>query len=143
MRALGVDLGARRIGVAVSDPSGTIASPLQVLERSGDMAGDHRRLAAIVREVGAERVVVGVPRSLSGDLGPAARQALAEVEAMGEALAVPVETHDERLTTVSAHRAMRAGAVKRDARRRTVDKVAAAVILQSWLDGRRLRGGEP
>ena len=132
-----MDLGARRIGVAVSDPSGTIASPLQVLERSGDVAGDHRRLAAIVREVGAERVVVGLPRSLSGEVGPAARQALAEVEALTQALAVPVETHDERLTTVSAHRAMRALGVKRDARRRAVDKMAAAVMLQAWLDGRR------
>ncbi len=137
MRVVGLDLGARRIGVAVSDPSGTIASPVDVLERTGDAAADQRRLAALVRELGAERVIVGLPLSLSGDAGPAARATLAEVEAMAEALGVPVETHDERLSTVSAHSTLRALEVKRAARRRTVDKVAAAVILQSWLDGHR------
>jgi putative Holliday junction resolvase len=132
-----VDLGSRRVGVAVSDPSGTIASPLEVLERSGDVATDHRRLAEIVGQVGAERVVVGLPRSLSGQVGPAARATLAEVDAIAAAVGVPVETQDERLTTVSAHGVLRALQVKHDARRRVVDKVAAAVLLQAWLDRRR------
>ena len=137
MRVVGLDLGARRIGVAVSDPSGTIASPLEVLERSGDAVADRRRLAALVREVEAERVVVGLPLSLSGDTGPAAQAALAEAQDLADALGVPVETCDERLSTVSATGTLRALGVRGEARRRTVDKVAAAVILQSWLDRRR------
>ncbi len=136
-RVLGVDLGARRIGLAVSDPTGTIASPYSVLQRSGDAATDHRRLAEVAAEVGAERVVVGLPLALSGRVTRAAEEAGVEMEAMAEVLAVPVEAHDERLTTVSAERSMRALGSKGRDRRRAVDKVAAAVMLQSWLDGRR------
>lgn len=135
-RVLGVDLGTRRIGVAVSDPTATIASPYAVLQRSGDAAADHRRLAQIADEVGAERVVVGLPLALSGRVTVAAEAAMAEVEAMAEVLALPVEAYDERLTTVSAERSMRALGSRGQARRRAVDKVAAAVMLQSWLDGR-------
>ena len=137
VRVLGLDLGSRRIGVAVSDPSGTIASPYEVIDRTGQPAADYQRLAEIVVETGAERVVVGLPLSLSGQAGPAARGAAAEVEAMAGVVGVPVEVHDERLTTVSAHRSMRALGVRGEDRRRRVDKVAAAVMLQSWLDGRR------
>lgn len=137
LRALGIDLGARRIGVALSDPSGTIASPYAVVERSGDPASDHRRLAEMASEVGAELVVVGLPLSLSGRVTRAAEEALDEVGPMAEALGLPVEVHDERLTTVSAERSMRALGVKGPQRRKHVDQVAAAVMLQSWLDGRR------
>ena len=136
MRVVGLDLGARRIGVAVSDATGTIASPHAVVDRSGRRADDHRRLAQLVADLGAERVVVGLPLSLSGDAGPAARAALEEVEALTPVMGVPVETHDERLTTVSAERALRAGGTRARARRAVVDKVAAAVMLQAWLDGR-------
>lgn len=137
LRVVGLDLGGRRIGVAVSDPGGTIASPWQVLERTGDRATDHRRLATMVAELGAERVVIGLPLSLTGDRGPAAREAAAEAAALSEELGLPVEVHDERLTTVSATRSLEAMGVKGRARRRAVDKVAAAVMLQSWLDARR------
>lgn len=137
MRAVGVDLGARRIGVAVSDPNGTLATARQVLQRSGDPARDHRALAEIVAEVEAEVVVVGLPISLDGSKGPAVRAALEEVEAMAKVVGVPVETHDERLTTVSAERSLSTLALKVPARRQVVDMVAAAVILQSWLDRRR------
>lgn len=134
LRVLGLDLGTRRIGVAVSDPSGTIASPYQVLERSGDVAQDHRRIYGIVSELGAERVVVGLPLSLSGKVGPAADQTMREIEVLAEVVDVPVEVHDERLTTVSAQRSMRALGARAGDRRASVDKVAAAVMLQSWLD---------
>ncbi len=137
MRAVGVDLGSRRIGVAVSDPAGTVATAREVLQRSGDPARDHRRLAEIVAEVEAEVVVVGLPLSLDGGMGPAARAAAIEAEALAEVVGVPVETHDERLTTVSAERSLSALALKAPARRQVVDMVAAAVILQSWLDRRR------
>jgi len=136
MRALGVDLGSRRIGVALSDSAGTVASPFEVVERSGDRQRDHRRLADLVDETEAEIVVVGVPYSMDGSVGPAARRALAEIRVLGRALRVPVETYDERLSTVTAHRSLREMNVGAVTRRRVVDKIAAAVILQSWLDHR-------
>jgi len=136
---LGVDLGARRIGVAVSDPSGVVATPYIVVQRTGDRAADHRALAALVDEVDAARVVVGLPLSLDGTVGPAARSVEAEVAALQKVLEVPVETHDERLTTVAAERPLIAARMRAEARRRVVDKVAAAVMLQSWLDARTTR----
>ena len=135
-RVLGVDLGSRRIGLALSDPAGRVATPYAVIERSGDAALDRRTILAHAREAGASRVVVGLPLSLSGDAGPAARAVLEEVDAL-RALAgeeVTVETHDERLTTVIAEQGMREARVPRRARRRTVDSAAAAVMLQSYLE---------
>lgn len=136
MRVVGIDLGARRIGVAVSDATGTLASPHLVVRRSGDVGADHRRLAAVVAEVGAERVVVGLPLSLDGGAGPAARAAAAEAEALAAVVGVPVETYDERLTTVSAQQALRAAGTRGRRQRDVIDKAAAAVLLQAWLDGR-------
>ena len=135
-RVLGVDLGSRRIGLALSDPTGRVATPHVVIERSGDPVVDRRKILAHAREAGASRVVVGLPLSLSGDTGPAARAVLEEVDAL-RALAgeeVTVETHDERLTTVIAEQGMREARVPRRARRRTVDSAAAAVMLQSYLE---------
>jgi putative holliday junction resolvase len=135
-RVLGVDLGSRRIGLAVSDPAGRVATPLAVIERSGDDAADRRTIVARAREAGASRIVVGLPLSLSGDVGPAARAVLEEVDALrAEAgAAITVETHDERLTTVIAERELRGAGARRDARRRAVDPAAAAVMLQSYLE---------
>lgn len=136
MRVVGLDLGSRRVGVAVSDPSGTLASPYVVIRRSGDIDRDRAAIGAVVTEVEAERVVVGLPLSLDGRDGPAARAARAEAAALGEVLGVPVELWDERMTTVTADRDLMGLRMKADARRRVVDKVAAAVLLQSWLDAR-------
>lgn len=139
-RAVGVDLGAKRVGVAVSDPDGILASPHEVLDRTGDLARDRARLKAIVDEVGAAVVVVGLPLSMDGSVGRAAAAAIEEAAVLASVLApVPVETFDERLTTVSADRAMLAGRMNAPARRRIVDKVAAAVMLQAWLDSREAR----
>lgn len=136
MRVVGLDLGSRRIGVAVSDPGGILASPHLVLDRGKDHGADHRVIAGVVADAAAERVVVGLPLSLDGTEGPAALKVLVEVDELRAVLAVPVECHDERFSTVSAHRALQAaGGMKAPARRRVVDKVAAAVLLQSWLDG--------
>jgi putative holliday junction resolvase len=134
-RALGVDLGERRIGLALSDPSRTVASPFEVLRRSGDAAVDRRAIVAVALEEGANVIVVGLPLSLSGRAGPAARAALAEVEAI-RAVAGDIElvVHDERLTTITAERALNEARMGREARRQVVDKVAAAVMLQSWLE---------
>jgi len=136
VRVVGLDLGARRIGVAVSDSGGVLATPYSVIERSGDPGADRRRIADVVREVDAGAVVVGLPLSLDGSRGPAATAAAAEVDALSEVLDVPVEVHDERLSTVTAHRSLAASGLRGAARRSVVDQVAAAVVLQSWLDRR-------
>src|SRR3954470_1722558 len=137
-RVLGVDLGARRIGLALSDPTGLIASPLVVVERSGDPAADRQAIVAAARAEEATTGVVGMPTEMSGRAGPAATAAAAEVDAL-RALApdLSFEVVDERLTTVIAQRSLIAAGVKRRKRKGTVDKVAAAVILQSYLDAHR------
>jgi putative Holliday junction resolvase len=127
MRVVGIDLGSKRIGVAVSDASGTIATPL---------TADHAAIAAIVSEYEAVFVVVGLPLTLAGDVGPAAKAAIDEAGAIARVVGVPVETFDERLTTVAADAILMERRMRAEARRRLVDKVAAAVMLQSWLDAR-------
>lgn len=136
MRALGIDLGSKRIGIAVSDRSGTIASPLTVLQRTGSRRRDHAAIAALVREEEAEMVVVGLPLNMNGSAGPAAQAAVTEAEALATVVGVPVITFDERRTTVTAERALMEAAIGARGRRKYVDKVAAAVILQTWLDSR-------
>ena len=135
MRAVGVDLGSARVGVAVSDRGGVLASPHSVIQRGRSHADDHRALAAIVGEVGAEVVVVGLPLSLDGSAGRAAKLVEAEVEELRAVLDVPVEVYDERFTTVTAERSLGERGVRGQARRKVVDQAAAAVLLQAWLDG--------
>ena len=136
-RAVALDLGTRRIGVAASDPGGVLASPRTTLERSGDLALDHRRIAALVAEEEATTVVVGLPLSLDGSIGPAARAVLDEVVDLAAVLRVPVVTHDERFTTVTAHEQLRAAGMGGRRRRSVVDQQAATVLLQDWLDAQR------
>ncbi len=135
-RALGVDLGEKRIGIALSDPTRTIASPHSVIKRSGNADVDRRSVLSIAREEGATQLVVGLPLTLTGARRAAARAALAEVEAL-KALApdLIIEAFDERLTTAIAQRSLLEGDVRRKDRKQVIDKVAAAVMLQSWLDG--------
>ncbi|MCA1843188.1 MAG: Holliday junction resolvase RuvX [Actinobacteria bacterium] len=140
-RVLGVDLGARRIGLALSDPTGLLAGPLSVLQRTGDRAADHTAILRAATENEAGLIVVGLPLSLStGRPGPAAQATLDEVAELAERAAainppMRVQTHDERLTTVTAQRSLATGGVRAKDRRAIVDKVAAAVMLQAWLDG--------
>jgi putative Holliday junction resolvase len=134
VRVVGVDLGERRIGVAVSDSAARVATPYEVVERRGDRGAEHADIARIVQEVGALRVVVGLPLSMDGTEGPAARSARYEAAELAGRLPVGVELHDERLSTVQATRSMRQAGAGTRARRRRVDPVAAAVMLQSWLD---------
>jgi putative Holliday junction resolvase len=139
-RALGLDLGARRIGVAVSDGAGKLATPYEVVGRSADRRSDHERIAALVDETGAAVVVVGLPLSLDGSVGPAADAILAETGELRARLPVEVVTWDERLSTAEAERSLRAMGVRGRKGRRVVDQVAATVILQSWLDAGQPRG---
>ncbi|MFM7649895.1 MAG: Holliday junction resolvase RuvX [Acidimicrobiaceae bacterium] len=134
MRSLGLDLGTRRIGVAMSDSSGVIASPLTVLTRSSTHAQDHKKIQELIDEYEVDCVVVGMPLSMSGKVGPAAKSAQDEINEMESALSVPVYSYDERLTSKTANESMMQANMKAQARRRIVDKIAAAVMLQGWLD---------
>lgn len=134
MRALGLDLGSKRIGVAVSDSDGTLAMPIEVVKRSGDRSREHREIADLVAEWEAEIVVVGLPLNMDGSEGEMAKKYRREAKVLGDTLDVPVVPYDERLTTVTAERSLMQQEMKADARRAVVDKVAAAVMLQSWLD---------
>lgn len=134
LRVLALDLGSKRIGVAVSDITGTVASPLTVIHRSKSRRHDRETIAALVRDEEAEMVLVGLPLSLSGAVGPAAKAALIEARALATIVDVPIETYDERLSTVTAERTLAELDVRGANRRRVVDKVAAAVFLQAFLD---------
>ena len=139
-RALGVDLGSVRIGIALSDPSRTVASPHSVLQRArNDHGADHRAILAVARQHEVTTIVVGLPISLSGGKGPAARAAAAEIAELQEAAGggIEVVADDERLTTVSAERSLAEAGVRGRDRTAVVDKVAAAIMLQSWLESPR------
>jgi len=139
-RVIALDLGARRIGVAVCDPEGRLASPYSTIERSTASQVDSA-VARVVEEVGAARVVVGLPLALSGARGEAAQAAEAEAGRLRAALGVPVETVDERLSTVSASQRLKSAGVSSRKQRRggRIDQEAAVVILESWLESRRSR----
>jgi putative pre-16S rRNA nuclease len=138
---LGVDVGDVRIGVARSDPSGLIATPVETVARG---KGDLARLRALVEEEGAVEVVVGLPRSLSGGEGPAAAKVREFAMALSGVLhPVPVRLCDERLSTVTAESVLRERGKKGQKRRAVVDQAAAVVILQSALDTERSTGRAP
>lgn len=126
-RIMALDYGAVRCGVAVSDPSGTLATPMPVVERAGTKKG-MARLAEVISSSGAELVVVGLPLTLAGDEGPQAAETREFAERLGRRVQVPIELYDERLTTVQAKRA--GGAAAADSR-------AAAHLLEAFLDARR------
>ncbi len=141
MRYLGLDVGDVRIGVAASDETATLATGLPTLRRVGPRK-DVKAVAALVRGHEAGEVVVGLPRSLDGSVGPQARKVLAFMDDLRGALPVPVVPWDERFTSAMATQALRqAGASRRD-RRAAVDQVAAVLILQSYLDYRKLVDAE-
>lgn len=124
----------------MSDSGGRVATPLQVLQRSGDRRRDHRALIDLALEWEVDCLVVGLPLSLDGGVGPAARAVLDEVAELRELSTTPVETYDERLSTVTAERSLAEQGVRGANRRRVVDQVAAAVVLQAWLDRRQADG---
>lgn len=136
MRALGVDLGEKRIGIAVSDSNGKVATPLQVIIRSKSIKQDHKKICDLVDEWEADIVVVGMPYSLNGSKGLAAKTVEKEVKELSSALEVPVATQDERLTTVMAAKELAIQGLDSKKQRKVIDQVAASVILQSWLDNR-------
>ena len=136
-RRLGIDVGTVRIGVAVSDPDGILATPVETVRR--DSRGAHlRRIASLIDEFEIVEVVVGLPRTLADRAGSSAHDAIDVAEAIaGRIAAVPVRLADERLTTVSAARSLREAGVRAKNQRGMIDQAAAVEILQGWLDQRR------
>jgi len=136
MRVLGLDIGSRRTGVAVSDPARTTATPVSVLD-TANLLEDSRILRRLVDDYEADQIVVGLPLSLDGTEGPQARDVRETASRITEHLGLPVAYHDERLSSAEAARVLRAGGLSAREQRGKVDKIAAALMLQSWLDARR------
>ena len=134
MRVLGIDLGEKRVGLAISDPLGMIASPYEVWEGS-DWDGLPGRIRRLVEERQIGTVVVGLPKRTDGKASAKVEHYLEFVERLRGRLQVPVEVVNEMFTTVMAHQTLWAGGVKEKKRRQVVDKMAATIILQGWLDG--------
>lgn len=133
MRILGLDIGTKRIGVAVSDELGWTAQGIMtVLRRNGE--SDLKQIHKIVRQYGVEKVLVGLPRSMDGSLGPQAKMTLGFVQDLREVLGIPIITWDERLSTLEATKMLIGAGVSREKRKRTIDMTAAILILQSYLD---------
>jgi putative Holliday junction resolvase len=132
-RVLGIDLGSRRIGIAATDGLGLTAQPRETLARHGGVR-DIEAIAAVVRDVGADRIVLGLPLDPEGAEGPAARRARDFAGKLAATLQLPVELVDESFSTVEAEAVLLAADVSRARRKQVVDKLAAAVILQRWLD---------
>lgn len=142
MRILGIDLGKRRVGLALSDPTGLLATALETLD-GRDRDALFGQLRSRVRELAVEEVVVGLPRRTDGTLGPEAVAAQAFAERLARELGRPVHMEDERLTTLQAHRSMLETGARGPERRQAVDRVAAVLILQAFLDRRRPRPEDP
>ncbi|HLS75238.1 MAG TPA: Holliday junction resolvase RuvX [Nocardia sp.] len=141
-RRIGIDVGSVRIGVASSDPDGILATPVETVPRAkkvarGAAAPDIARIAEIVREYEAVEVIVGLPRTLRGEKGTSATMAIRFAERLRAELPdVAIRLSDERLTTVSAARALRDSGVRARGQRQVIDQAAAVAILQGWLDER-------
>jgi putative Holliday junction resolvase len=132
-RILGVDFGERRVGFAVSDPTQMLSSAHAMVEVQSP-AHAANETARICREASAVKVVIGLPVNMDGSKGPAAQKALAFAEALRAKVSVPVETWDERLTTKSAHDVLIEAGTRREKRKQLVDKIAAQIMLQNYLD---------
>ncbi|HEV2394900.1 MAG TPA: Holliday junction resolvase RuvX [Verrucomicrobiae bacterium] len=134
MRILAIDHGTKRIGIAISDELKMIAQPLQYIEAE-PFEAFLARLKELLRQKEVELILIGMPRNMDGTYGPAAAKVQEFVSALRAGLSVPIKTWDERLTSAQANRLLIQGGVRRQKRKETVDKMAAAILLQSYLDG--------
>ena len=140
MRVLALDVGEKRIGVALSDPTGIIATPNTTIQRSGE-AADIEAVLSLAMEHGVKEIVVGLPLTLAGRVGTQARQVTRFAAALADRASVPVKTLDERYSTVQAERMMREAGGRPSRNKAAVDAAAAAVILQGYLDSGRTGPG--
>lgn len=132
---MALDVGTARVGVAISDPLGLTAQPVATIKRTG-IKQDLKTIGDLARQHEVDAIVVGLPLKLDGEPGPAAASILQFVDRLRAVVTIPVVTWDERLSTVQAERALLEGDMSRRRRRETIDKVAAAIILQAYLDSR-------
>jgi putative Holliday junction resolvase len=134
MRILGIDYGEKRIGIAISDPLGITAQPLEVIDSAKDVGG----IRGILKEYeGVGLIVVGLPKTLKGEVGIAAQKVLEFVERVRAEVGIDVTTLDERLTTAAAEKTMISAGLSRAKRKKVIDKSAAAIMLQNYLDTKR------
>ncbi len=140
-RIIGLDVGEKRIGVALSDELGIAAHPLTVIMRDG-LEKDLRKIKEIVQEYSTVQIVVGIPVNMNGTIGESARKMLSFTDFLRKELPVSIETWDERLTTVSSEKVLLEADLSRRKRKKVIDKVAATLLLQCYLDNRRSESGE-
>lgn len=133
MRVLGLDVGEKTIGVAISDPLGFTAQGIKTINRKGKKS-DIEELKEICSQYQVDTIVVGLPKNMNGTLGPQGEKVMNLCEFIGENINLPIKLWDERLTTVAAHRAMLEADLSRAKRKKLVDKIAATYILQGYLD---------
>lgn len=136
MRIMGLDVGERTIGVAVSDPFGWTAQGITTIRRESDIEADLECLKKLIEEYEIDRIVVGLPRNMNGTLGPSAERSQNVSDAIRHSIGLPVDFWDERLSTVAAKRTLLEGNVSRAKRKKVIDKMAAVIILQGYLDFR-------
>lgn len=134
MRIMGLDVGERTIGVAVSDPLGLTAQGITTIRRDGDLEKDLEKLQQIIKEWEVTGIVVGLPKNMNGTLGPSAERCQEMAKVLAETTGLPVESWDERLSTMAAERTLLEGNVSRRKRKKVIDKMAAVIILQGYLD---------
>lgn len=136
-RIIGLDLGSKTVGVAVSDPLRVTAQGVEIIRRTseGKLRKTYARIEELVREYGAERIIVGLPKHMNNDEGVRAEKSRAFAENLARRTGLPVELYDERLTTVAADRAMNEMRIRGADRKKFVDEIAAVLILQGYLDG--------
>ena len=133
MRVMGLDIGDKRIGVAMSDPVGILASPLTQIQRTGTEVAIEAILE-LVRQYDVKRILAGLPYSIDGSMGPQAQKVESFLKKLSERLDIPIEIWDESYTTVAAESKMIEGGVRKDRRKKQIDAAAAAIILQEYLD---------
>lgn len=136
MKIIGLDVGSKTIGVAVSDELGIIAQGVTTLKRKG-MNHDVTQLLKVIEEQKAEKVVVGLPKNMNGSLGPSAKMVLTLLGELEKSVDIPVIAWDERLSTVAAERTLLEADMSRKKRKKVIDKVAALIILQGYLDNQK------
>ena len=135
MRVLAIDHGTKRMGIALSDETATIAQPLEFIPAE-PFADFLARLKKLLAEKQVDQILIGMPRNMDGSYGPAALKVQEFVAVLKETIAIPIKTWDERLTSAQANRMLIQAEVRRDKRKQRVDAAAAAILLQSYLDSR-------